>query len=320
MSVSVIGSKDVVPRVRCEWLSCDIVNGRLPFATVLGNLAVVQVAGAVTQGISNSWTTDVLTGRSEKIIYSQTNSSNMSIEEAITAILILSAGVTMIAYSIRPYRKMRVIKNSDEVSISAAISRGDMVQIGGKVLTLENTISSPIENRDCVGYEYEISESVRDFADMENDHYWNELEKEQEAVDFILEDHTGAARIHVNGADLSLTCDSIYTTSDPYAAPTTVTGDPITFDPKEFNFEDRLRFKEGTVQAGDWISVIGLFTNRKTHNSEADEITSDEILYIFDEDTEDKVKSLKKRAVNTFIFGIIFTSFSVAFITLELLQ
>jgi len=261
-----------------------------------------------------------LIGRSEQTIYLQTILPNMSIEEAIIAILILSAGITMIAYSIKPYRKMRAIKKSDEVSISAAIPRGDMVQIGGKVMTLDNTLNSPIENRECVAYECEISESMRDFANVENDHYWNELKKEKEAVDFILEDHTGTAHIHVHGADFSLTCNSIYTTSDSYAVPTTVTGDPIAFDPKDFNFEDRLRFKEGTIKAGDWISVIGIFSTKKMHDCEEDEISSDKIVYIFDENAEEKVKSLQKKAINTFIFGIIFTSFSTAFIIIELLH
>jgi hypothetical protein len=214
---------------------------------------------------------------------------------------------------------MRAIKKSDEVSISAAISRGDMAHISGKVIAHNNTINSPIEDKECVAYEYEISKSVRDSAKAENDHYWKNLEEEKEAVDFVLEDHTGTAHIRTNGSEISLTHDSRYTTSDSLSVQTTVTGDPIPFNPKDFKFEDRLRFKEGTIKAGDWISAIGIFSDKKMNDCGDVEVTSDETAYIFDEDTGEKVSNLRKRAINTFIFGFIFASFSATYIILELL-
>ena len=239
--------------------------------------------------------------------------------EIITVIVILSAGITMIAYSIRPFRKLRAIKNSDEISISAAVSRGDMVQISGTVVGYDDSIESPIEGKECVAYEYKISKTSRDSADPENDHYWKDLEKTKEVVDFMLEDHTGTAHINVNNSDISLTHDSRYTTSDSSSVPTTVTGDPIPFDPTNFEFKDRLRFSEGTIRPGDWISVIGIFSENKTEGREDVEITSDNITYIFDKDTGDKVSSLQKTAINTFIFGFVFASFAGIYVILEFL-
>ena len=239
--------------------------------------------------------------------------------EIITVIVILSAGITMIAYSIKPFRKLRAIKNSDEMSISAALSRRDMVQISGKVTDYNDSVNSPIENKECVAYEYKISKSLRDSADPKNDHYWKDLEKGKEAVDFMLEDHTGTAHIHTNDSEISLTHDSRYTASDSSSVPTTVTGEPISFDPMNFEFKNMLRFSEGTIRPGDWISVIGIFSGNKTEDGEEVEITSGKIGYIFDEDTEDKISSLQKKAVNTFIFGFVFASFAGAYIALELL-
>ncbi|AXR76299.1 GIDE domain-containing protein [Natrarchaeobaculum sulfurireducens] len=239
--------------------------------------------------------------------------------EIITVIVILSAGIMMIAYSIKPFRKLRAIKKSDEISISAALCRGNMVQISGTVIGYGNSIKSPIEGKECVVYEYKISKTSRDSADPENDHYWKDLEKTKESVDFMLEDHTGTAHINVDSSDISLTHDSRYTISGSSSVPTTATGDPIPFDPTNFDFKDRLRFTEGTIRPGDWISVIGTFSGTKTDGRENVEITSDDIIYIFDKDTGDKISSLQKTAIGTFIFGFVFTSFALVYVVLELL-
>lgn len=277
--------------------------------------------GETGRDFYNSWTAETsrLIARSEQDIYWQVSLSNRSMNEIITVIVILSAGITMIAYSIKPFRKLRAIKKSDEISISATLYRGDMVQISGTVIGHDDSIKSPIEGKECVAYEYKISKTSRDSADPENDHYWKDLEKRKGAVDFMLEDHTGTAHIHSNDSEISLTHDSRYTISDSSSVPTTVTGDPIPFDPTNFEFKDRLRFSEGTIRPGDWISVIGIFSESKTEDREDVEITSDEIAYIFDKDTEDKISSLQKKAINTFIFGFVFASFAGTYVVLELL-
>ncbi|NGM70428.1 hypothetical protein G6M89_15705 [Natronolimnobius sp. AArcel1] len=243
----------------------------------------------------------------------------MNIGEAITAVAILWAGIILIAYSIKLFRRIRVIKNSDEVSISESIHRNDIVQIGGKVHDYEELLKSPVENQVCVAYDYTISKSTRDHADPENDIYWKDLEEEKEIVDFILEDHTGTAHIQTDGSEVSLTHDSRHTTSDSSSATTTVTGDPIPFDLMKFDFDDRLRFKEGTIKPGDWIFVIGKFGDGEMKNGPVIDSNSKEIVYICDKDAKNEIGNLRTPAVTGFIFGSVFILFLATYIILEVL-
>lgn len=243
----------------------------------------------------------------------------MNVGQAITFVAILVGGILLIAHSIKQFRRVRVIKNSDEVSISETIDRNDRVQISGKVLDYEDTLDSPIENEKCVAYEYVISKSTRDHADPENEYRWKDLDERNETVDFILEDHTGTAYIRTDGSEISLTHNSRYTVSDSSSIPATVTGDPIPFDPMKFNFDDRLRFKEGTIKPGDWISVIGKFGDKKIEHSLEFDTNSEEIAYIFDKDVEKEINNLRTPAIAGFIFGSVFLLFLVAYVMLEIL-
>lgn len=243
----------------------------------------------------------------------------MTPQETITLIAVLLVGSGLLAYSIKLFYTIRLIKNSDEIAIAEATNRTDTVQITGQAREYEETVTSPIEGTDCFAYEYDISKSTRDTADPSNDYRWNTVDEATTAVDFILEDYSGTAYIQTADAELSLTHDTRHTVTEPSAIQTTVASDTPLFSPTRFDFSDRLRFKEGTISAGDRIFVIGTFTAEGMKNGETIETVPGETLYISDEDTDGELKRLRTPAVTTFVFGSVFLLFGLAYIAVEVL-
>lgn len=243
----------------------------------------------------------------------------MTIGEAITYIALIAAGGGLILHSLGLFYKIRVIKNSDEIAISEAANRSDLVQINGRARKYDEILNSPIENQECISYQYDISKNTSESANPENNYKWKTLEEEKEVVDFVLEDRSGTAYIHTDRAEISLTNDARYTMSDSSAIPTTVASDTISFNPTTFDFDGKLRFREGTIRSGEWIFVIAKFGSRDTEEGTDIGTIPDGKMYISDKDTKEEISSLQKPAITEFIFGSVFLLFVVAYTVLELL-
>lgn len=243
----------------------------------------------------------------------------MTIEETISLLAVSVVGIGLLAYSIQLFYKIRLIKNSDEISVAEAINRDNIVQIYGRAYKNTETVASPIENDECLAYEYDISKTAKESANPDHDYGWKSVEEEAKAVDFILEDHSGTAYIRTDGADISLTHDRQHTVANSATTPSTVPTDSVSLQPTNFNFSEKLRYTEGTISEGDRIFVIGKFTTTAPGESEDIEISYDETMFISDKDTGGQIKSLRRPAVNSLIFGAVFLLFAVSYIGVELL-
>lgn len=243
----------------------------------------------------------------------------MTLQEIITLTALLLVGSGLLAYSAKLFYNIRLIKNSDEITIAEATDRTDTVQLTGQAREYEETVQSPIEGTDCVSYEYDISKSANETADPRHDYKWKTVDEATNTVDFILEDYSGTAHIQTADAELSLTHETRHTVTEPAAIPTTVASDTPSFSPTRFDFTHRLRFTEGTISAGDRIFVIGKFTAEGVENGDTIETVPGEKLYISDEDTDGELKRLRTPAVTTFVFGSVFLLFALAYIAVEVL-
>lgn len=242
----------------------------------------------------------------------------MNIDEILLLIAFIVIGIILLGDSVFKYYKIRLIKNTDEISIAEAVDKSGMVQISGTPQKYREILNSPLGDDECFAYEYDVSKSRKSTADPEHDYRWKTVEEETQVVDFVLADHSGTARIETDSAEISLTHDTRHTIADSSAVPTTVPQDNAFFNPKNYNFKDRLRFKEGTIKSYDRIFIIGEFDKTDDgENSETCEINPDEKIYISSRNAENEIKELRTPAIFEFIIGSSFLLFALAVIIRE---
>ena len=81
------------------------------------------------------------------------------------------------------------------------------------------------------------------------------------------------------------------------------------------NLNRRIRLREGTIQPGDHIFVLGDFVD------ENGVVNLDDTgrTYISNRSVDEEIKQLRKPAINSFIFGFVFVSFAVIAAVVNLL-
>lgn len=245
----------------------------------------------------------------------------MNIEEIVFLGIFTISGFALIYFAIKIFKRIQLVRNSDEVSVNEAVNRDDIVQINGKARKFKEVLDSPLENKECFAYDYKVEKKRRRRRRNKSRRRsrWKTIDSGEDAVDFIIEDNSGTAYIHTNGAETSLDNETQYSMSNSSDVPTTVAeNNTLSFDLMGFSFGQKLRMKEGTIQPGEDVFVIGKYNNKNTKNDETVEIDVDETVYISDKDTKQEIMSLLGKFIIFGLVGVMFILFSVSTILSEI--
>ncbi len=232
----------------------------------------------------------------------------MNITDLLFLSIFIIVGFVMLYFCVKLIKRIKLIQNSDEVSINEAVNRDDIVQINGKAKKYKDVLKSPLEDKDCFAYDYSVEKrSRRRGRNGRRRTKWRTIEQGDDSVDFILEDDSGTAYIHTEDAEKLLDKETNYSMSNSSSIPSTVAqNNNLSFDLMGFNFGQKLRLKEGTIQPDDEIFVIGKYKNRNPKNNETLEIDSNEKIYISDKNTKKAIRTLMMKCAIYLFIGILF--------------
>jgi E3 Ubiquitin ligase. len=175
--------------------------------------------------------------------------------------LLLGAGIAWIGWAaatsgLKSVRDCWGILTSESLPIDEAIATSGLVQIQGHVRPLQpdDTLTSPIFNRECVAYEYTISKVVQDSSD-------SSIDSDTAYRSFIITDGTGEILVDPDEDSLSLNMTTQRTTSSEELIERT-DDDTLEFDPSAYTSDGGIipkpiELREGTISLGEEITVVG---------------------------------------------------------------
>jgi len=244
----------------------------------------------------------------------------MDITEILVVFAVAGVGTYMIYGALKDFYKIWLLKKSNDVTIHNAARNDNFVRIHGRAHKFKDILHSPIGDKECVAYEYDIAKNTKNGAMKDHNAWWKTLDDDEEFVEFIIEDSTGKAQI--DNGDISLENSTVHMISNLSEIPKTVAENKIRIAKKglesksnTLNLKRRIRFKEGTIQPDDRIFVLGKFDNEDGVLKP----DSDERTYISDRSVDEEIDHLRKPARNSFVFGFIFVSFTVIGVVVSLL-
>ena len=165
------------------------------------------------------------------------------------AVLSLLAGGGLLAFGLRKLRVSRIVEGKSPMRIGSV--RGGFFAFRGKVAPVApgSLLRSPHSGKECVYFdvlEEEWVEGERGKRQSE----WRTARHEQQAVDFLLDDGSGIARVVPEGAQWHLRVDV-------ERARSTVASPGVQFSFGSRIASDHRRTTETYVATGDQLHVIG---------------------------------------------------------------
>ena len=205
------------------------------------------------------------------------------------------------------------ILTSESVPIDEAVATSEPVQIRGHVRPLQpdDTLTSPILNRECVVYEYTISKVVQDSGG-------STIDSDTAYQSFIVADGTGEILVNPDEDCLSLKTTTQRTTSKEELINRT-DDDIVEFDPTAYTSDGEtipkpIEFREGTISVGEEITVVGE-TNQKSEGAlrDTDAVMAsgaDQLTVMNDDPTNTAMRNAA-RGVFLLMLGAIFGIFAI---------
>ena len=214
------------------------------------------------------------------------------------------------------------ILTSESLPIDEAVATNEPVQIRGHVRPLQpdDTLTSPILNRECVAYEYTISKVVQDSGG-------STIDSEAAYRSFIIADGTGEILVNPDEDCLSLKTTTQRTTSKEEVINRT-DDDIVEFDPTAYTSDGEtipkpIEFREGTISVGEEITVVGE-TNQKSEGAlrDTDAVMAsgaDQLTVMNDDPTNTAMRNAA-RGVFLLMLGAIFGIFAILILRAAILD
>lgn len=176
--------------------------------------------------------------------------------ETFVVVLVLG-GIGLIAFLVwyfsETQRFRRLLRKTPRVAIRD-LQEGEPVRIVGTVQPLEE-VEAPISGRPCAYYEVVVEEKVGG-----KHKYWRQRARETSGVAFAVDDGTGAAYVDPSAARVVLSFDHSTrsgTFDDANERETSFLA-RHGVSPTGWIFNKALRYKEGVLEAGETIAVLGV--------------------------------------------------------------
>lgn len=175
--------------------------------------------------------------------------------------LLLGTGMAWIGWvaatsGLKSVRDWWRILTSESLPIDEAVATSGPVQIQGHVRPLQpdDTLTSPILDRECVAYEYTISKVVQDSGG-------STIDSDTAYQSFIIADGTGEILVNPDENSLSLKTTTQRTTSKEELRERT-DDDTLEFDPTAYTSDGEIipkpiELREGVISLGGEITIVG---------------------------------------------------------------
>lgn len=176
--------------------------------------------------------------------------------EAFAFILILAVGFGIFiaaSYFSESARLKRLLREAPRVDIKD-FEDGGVGKISGRLEYLDEPLTSPLNGRTCALYDILVEEKPDS-----NKNYWRTYVHENNQVRFIVRDNTGYAIVDPSHAQIVIVKDR-HSTSGTFNDPTPEEKAFLNRHGKEgqgWVFNKTLRYKEGVLEAGEEVAVLG---------------------------------------------------------------
>jgi len=172
----------------------------------------------------------------------------------IFALVIISVAIICYYFS-----KKVVVKRMLKKAVGKKISdfqNGDIAKVIGKVEFVGDPLIAPLSGRQCAYYHILVEEEVSSGDDSD----WNTLIEEEKAGTFVIRDGRYCAHINCSNIKSYLVQDRVFASGYKNDA-TEVLEKYLQSHGKKseglFGFNKTLRYKEGVLEEGELIAVIG---------------------------------------------------------------
>lgn len=225
--------------------------------------------------------------------------------------------ISLIFYSaIENFKKLHLILRTNEVSVSEAVKIDDLVQITGVAKKHKKILNSPIENKDCIIYNYKISKSRMKNRNRDRSS-WRIVEEGEDKIDFILEDESGVAYIHTDNSEILLNNTTQYTSSINNLPRNILHNKNLSLNLENANINTNLKLSEGVIKPNDKVFIIGQFKNRDITTNNI-EVNHDKEILISNEDTKKVSIALLLKTIFLFVGGSLVTFFIITILLADL--
>ncbi len=157
-------------------------------------------------------------------------------------------------YNSESARTKRALRDTPRRTIGD-FSEREPGKVVGTLSYLGEPLRSPLTGRTCAYYEIHVEE----YRSSGKSGTWYTMIKESQGQDFSLEDQSGYAIVNPVGASLAITVDS-HTRSGSFDDPTDLERSFLNAhgrDGKAWVFNKKVRYKEGVLEAGESVAVLG---------------------------------------------------------------
>lgn len=155
-----------------------------------------------------------------------------------------------------PYqRTLRALRGVPRVSISEAVE-GSLVRIVGTLRAGPRTLHAPLSGRGCACFRVEVDQRVSHGKRSR----WRSLIRAENSVDFVVEDATGRAIVKGGFIETAIVLDhhqrsgTFNNTTPELDAFLARHGHAST---SFFGFNKRLRYREGVLEPGEIVALVG---------------------------------------------------------------
>lgn len=171
---------------------------------------------------------------------------------------VIATGFALIAAmsGVKDLNQWRRLATTDPVSINESVVTKGLVQIQGDVRPVQqgNTVISPIQEQECVAYDYKVTHQVHGTGDPS-------IDSGTECNPFIIFDGTAEICVAPTEESLSLT----HTTTTARGSKQMleqVDEEKLDLEPSAYTeesglFNDYIELMEGTVSIGEKITIVG---------------------------------------------------------------
>jgi hypothetical protein len=210
----------------------------------------------------------------------------------------LAFGIFTFYKGLMKFKKKKLIEDIPTSAVRS-IAMG-LVEIFGQVVPSKGSIIvSPLTNKDCVYYTYEIEEYIRSGKRSR----WVTVKKGSEGVHFFLKDKTGLVLVEPNGAEIEIKNDFFFESrigrDPPQIVKDFMKKSKMSFEGL-FGTNKTMRFTECVICPGDNVYILGdaadnPYVQEATAKSNVDDIMickGDDAFYISDESEKELLSEL----------------------------
>jgi len=161
-------------------------------------------------------------------------------------------------FLVEPPRARQLLRRAPRRMIDA-FKEGEAAKIVGTLSYLGEPLRTPLTGRPCACYEILVEE----YSATGGMGSWEVVIREFKGQDFMLRDETGLAIVSPEGAELEITLDS-QTKSGTFHEPTVRETNFLKSHGRKgkgWLFNKTLRYREGVLEAGEFVAVLGQGVN-----------------------------------------------------------